>query len=44
MTYDTIGSKIELPDKVTEEGKQTGVAIYLVDRGRKLITSFINYA
>jgi hypothetical protein len=44
MTYDEIGCKIEseLPDKLTEEGKQTGVAIYLVDRGRKLIASLGN--
>ena len=44
MTYDEIGCKIEseLPDKLTEEGKQTDVAIYLVDRGRKLIARLGN--
>jgi len=44
MTYDRIGSKIgsELLDIVLMEGQQTGVTIYLVDRGRKLIASLGN--
>jgi len=39
VTYDDIASIIapELPDEEASEDRQTGIAIYLVGRGRKLI-------
>jgi len=42
MTYEKIGNKIGLPDKVLAEAGETDVARYLVGRGRKLIASLTN--